>query len=117
MPSSSARLHDVVVGAVELDEVRDLRGVAAGGLHGPQEVALGDDHAAAGVAELVGGLLGRAGAVDRERHRAEVQHGGVDEVELGPVEQHQPDRVAALDAERGEPAGDRLHALRRTRAT
>ena len=49
--------------------------------------------------------------VDRERHRAEVQDGGVDEVELGPVEQHQRDRVAALDPERGEPGRDPLDAL------
>ncbi len=41
-----------------------------------------------------------------------MQDGGVDEVELGAVEQHQRDAVAALDPEPREPAGERLDPLR-----
>lgn len=41
-----------------------------------------------------------------------MERGGVDEIELGAVDQHQRDRVAAADAQRGQPPGDPTHALR-----
>ena len=46
---------------------------------------------------------GRIGQVDRERRRAERRRREVDDVELGPVAEHDRDRVAAPDA-RASPA-------------
>ena len=76
-----------------------------------EELLLADDDAVAGVAEQVGDLLGRERVVDRERGRAGVQRRGVDEVELGPVGQHDADRVARPDAEAGEAGGEGADAL------
>ena len=65
------------------------------------ERALDDRDPVAGVAEQVVDLLGRARVVDAERRRAEVDRREVHDVELGPVDHHQPDGVARPDAERG----------------
>ena len=42
-----------------------------------------------------------------------MHRGGVDDVELGPVDEHQPDRVAAAHAEAVQAGGERLDALER----
>jgi hypothetical protein len=85
---------------------------APGGLeHAVEERALGDDHAVPRVREQELHLVGRRRVVDGERDRAEVHRGGVGEVELGPVGQHQGERVALADPERGEPRGQAAHAL------
>ncbi|MGV9818603.1 hypothetical protein [Nocardia xishanensis] len=76
-----------------------------------EERAFGDHHFVLGIGEQVGDLFGGAGVVDRERRGAQVQCGRVDEVELGPVGEHDPDGVAATDAERGEPCRDRFDPL------
>ena len=47
-----------------------------------EEGSLGDDHASTRVGEQVLDLLRRGRVVDRERHRTQVQRGGVHEVEL-----------------------------------
>jgi hypothetical protein len=41
-----------------------------------------------------------------------VERGRIDEIELGPVGQHQRHRVGAPDAERGQAAGDPTHPVR-----
>ena len=61
--------------------------------------------------QQVADLLGRVGVVDRERRRAEHHRGEVAEVELGAVGEHQRDRLAALDAELRQAAGERVDAL------
>ncbi len=66
----------------------------------------------AGVGDDVLDLLRRGGVVDREAGGAEVHRGGVGELEGGPVDEHEADRVAAPDAERGEPGGAPAHRLR-----
>ena len=64
-------------------------------------------------------LLGRRRVVDRDRRRAEQQHGHVGDVELGPVAHHQHDAVAPPDPElagaRPRP-GTRLRRTRRMSA-
>ena len=79
--------------------------------HRRQVRLLDDRDARAGVADDVADLLGAGGLVDRERRRAERHRREVAEVELGPVAHHQRDRVAARDAEPGEPARERVDAL------
>ena len=54
-------------------------------------------------------LLRRRGVVDRDRCRAEQQHGGVGDVELRAVPHHEHDPVAVADtevAQRGRDPGD-----------
>ena len=81
---------------VDADEGLNAR---AGRRNRGKEELLGDHDLVARVAEEIADLLGGRGVVDRERHRAEVQRGGVHERELGPVQQHDPHGVARLDAE------------------
>ena len=58
------------------------------------------DDLRAGVGDDVGDLLGRGGLVDRERRSPpSVTTARSARMELGPVVEHQRDRVAALDAE------------------
>jgi len=76
-----------------------------------QEIFLGDYDLILGIAEQVPDLLWRRGVVDRERDRAEVHDGGVRQVELWTVTQHEADRVAALDTKRRQPAGNVPHAI------
>jgi hypothetical protein len=77
-----------------------------------EELRLGDDDAVAGVAEQVGDLLRRRRVVDRERGCSEVHRGAVAEIELGAVQHHDPDRVAAPNAEPVQAGGDRADPLR-----
>jgi hypothetical protein len=85
--------HDVLDGAAaERDRRPDDR----------QELSLGDDDPVVRIGKQVADLLGRGGVVHREGGGAQVLDGGVDDEELRPVEQHQPDVVAAAHPETGE---------------
>jgi hypothetical protein len=84
----------------------------AGGEHGVQISLLGDDNAACRVVEQMLDLLDGVGVVDREGRCPEVHHGGVGEVELGPVDEHQGHRVAATEPPFRQPGGEGAHALR-----
>ena len=75
------------------------------------ELLLADHHVVPGVAEHVGDLLGGQRVVDRERHRAEMEGGGVDEMEFGAVRQHDADGVAGPHAETGETGGEGTNLL------
>ena len=99
-------------GAVgQADDVLDARRGRLRGLADlRQELLLAHHHPVAGIAEQVGDLLRRQGVVDRERGATGVQGRGVGEVELHPVGQHQPHRLAAVDAERGQALGQPPHA-------
>jgi hypothetical protein len=77
-----------------------------------EERLLGHDDLVLRVRDEVLDLLGRVGVVDGERRRTEVHRGGVDPVELGPVAQHDRDRVAAAEPEPGEAGGGLLDLLR-----
>ena len=90
---------EVLVAAGELVELDDPHAVAGGLAHDVGEARLGDHQAVAGVAHHVGDLLGRRGVVEAERRRAEQHRRGVDDVELGAVEHHQPERVPLAQAE------------------
>ena len=93
--------------ALELVEQVDLDHVL--GAHAVAEARLDDADLRARVAQHELGLLGGGGVVDRERDGAEVHRGGVEQVELGPVGEHQRHRVAAAQAELVEPGGDPAH--------
>ena len=67
---------------------------------------LAEDRADAGVGEDVLALLGRVGLVDRDDGRAGAQRAEVGQRPLRARAGEDRDVVAALDAERGEPAGD-----------
>ena len=96
--------------AVDQDDALDRGHQPLRGEHDGQEVPLGDDDAIARVGELMGDLRRAGRVVDRERRRAEMQDRHVEQVELGAVEEHQADGVAALHTERGQPRGDLLDA-------
>ena len=98
-----------VLVALELVEQVDLDHVL--GAHAVAEARLDDADARAGVAQQELGLLGGRRVVDRERDGAEVHGGGVEQVELGPVGEHQRHRVAAAEAELVQRAGEAAHAL------
>ena len=106
------READRLIGAIAVHDDDLLDGAVALGAReeAREQGALGDRNAAARVRQHVLDLLRGRGVVDRERGCAEVQGGGVDQVELGAVGEHQRDGVAAPDAERGEAAGKPLDA-------
>ena len=80
--------------------------------HAVDERLLGHDDARLGVVHLVLDLLGRVGVVDRERRGAEVQRGGVEPVELGPVGEHDPQRRRRARGPRpASPAATRAHLV------
>ena len=106
------RDRSVVRGVDEHDPLDHDPAPSNRGLHLGQEGALGDGDAVAGVREEILDLLRRGRVVDRKRDRTEVERGGIDEIELGPIGQHECDRVAAPDAERGQAAGDPAHPPR-----
>ncbi len=97
--------------AVDAHQVLDLR-VADRLPQDGDELFLGDHHVVAGVAEHVRDLFGGQRVVDRERRRAEVDRGGVEKVEFGPVGEHEADGVPAVHAEPGESGGEAFDALR-----
>ena len=66
---------------------------------------------APGVGDHVLDLVGRVGHVDRERRRADHHRREVGEVELGPVAEHQRDRVALRRPSAVQAAGERVDAL------
>ncbi len=94
------------------DQPARLRQVPAGRADPVEVTALGDHHPVGRVREEVRDLLGGEGAVHGEGRRAEVDRGGIAEMELRPVGHEQRDRVAAPDAERGQPGGDAAHPRR-----
>ncbi len=97
---------------LDLQDVLDLPSDLARRLgDGAEELLLTHHHAVPGVLEQVGDLVDRAGVVHRERHCAEMQQCGVDQVELGPIGQHQRNRVAAAHAQLMESGGDLVHPL------
>jgi hypothetical protein len=90
---------EALVAALELVELHDPHPVAGGLAHDVEEARLGHHQPVAGVAHDEGDLLGRRRVVEAERRRAEQHRRRVDDVELGAVEHHQPERVAAAQAE------------------
>ncbi|GAA2536196.1 hypothetical protein GCM10010210_01920 [Pseudonocardia hydrocarbonoxydans] len=96
----------VVAGPVDHHDVLDGAAERQRRLGDREELPLGDDDPVVRIGEQVADLLGGGGVVHRERGGAEVLGGGVDDEELRPVGQHQPDAVAAAHAETGEPPGD-----------
>ncbi len=103
--------HRVVLAAVDEHDVAEGRLGACGGGHQRQQRALGDRDDRPRVLEDLVRLLERARVVDGERDRPGVQRRRVHEMELGAVEEHQRDRVAALDAQRLQAGRDPLDAL------
>ena len=85
--------------------------VGPGRLNSGQKVFFGEYDLVLGIAEQVPDLVGRRGVVDRERDRAEMHDGGVRQVELWTVAQHETDRVAAFDTKRRQPGGDLPHPI------
>ena len=77
-----------------------------------QESLLGHDDAVAGVREQVLDLLGGGGVVYGEAGRADMHGGAVAEVEVGAVDQHEADDVAALHAESIECRRPPAHGFR-----
>ncbi len=98
--------------AVDHDHVLEGRGGLARSEDGVEESRLGDQHSVGGVGDQVLDLLRGRGVVEGEGRRSEVHRRGIDEVELGPVGEHDPDRVAAPDPKPGQSRGHRLHPLR-----
>ncbi len=96
---------------IEHDQVLDLRRALDRRLHAVKEGGLDDHHPAARVTEQVGDLLGRRGVVDRERRGPEMHGGGVEQVKLGPVGEHEADRVAPAHAQRVQAAGQLAHTV------
>ena len=97
--------------AVDDHDVLEVLGALGGLANGVEEGTLGHDHAALGVAGQVLDLLGRVGVVDREGRGAQMHGGGVDPVVLGPVGEHDGERVPARDPEAGEAGGGALDPL------
>ena len=93
--SRSARLRASSAARVEHDQVLDDLRVLDRLLRPVEERRLDHHHAAAGVGEQVGDLLGRGGVVDRERDRAEVDRRRVERWNSGRLVSIKPDRVAA----------------------
>ena len=96
------------VGVRALDQHDQLeRGAAAvtDGERALQVRRLGDEHATAGVADDVLGLLDGERRVDRERGRAKLQGGRIRDVELRTVGQPHRDGVAAPHADPIEARG------------
>ena len=88
-----------------------LSKVRPGRFDSGQKIFFGEDDRVLGIAEQIPDLVWRRGVVDRERDRAEVHDGGVRQVELGTVAQHETDRVAAFDTKRRQPGGNLSHAI------
>jgi hypothetical protein len=80
---------------------RDSRGA-----DGAEELLFGHDDLVLGIGEGMRDLLRRAGVVDGERGGADVQGGGVDEVEFRAVGKHHAEGVATAEAECGQSGGD-----------
>jgi len=87
-----------VVAAGELVEQDDAH-VAGRGAHDVGEARLGDHQPVARVAHDEPDLLGRRAVVEAEGRRAQEHRGGVDDVELGPVDEHERERVAPAQPE------------------
>ena len=105
--------RDRVLGrGVEHDQVLDDPGLRDRLPRALEERRLDDHHAVGGVTDQKLDLLGRRCVVDRERRSAEMHHRGVEEVELGAVGEHEPNRVAAAHAERVKAAGEPPDAFR-----
>ena len=83
----------------------------AGLEHDGQEGLLDDHHPRPRVVHQIADLAGGIGRVDREGCRPDRHGGQVGDVELGPVAEHQGDRVPAADAQAGEAAGERVDPL------
>ena len=102
---------------LELAQAVDHQHVVDGGLalerrlEPVEQRRLGHGDAGTGVPQQVLDLLRRAGRVDRERNRAEVDGGRIEEVELHPVREQESERVAAAQAEAGETLGQLANAL------
>ena len=93
---------------LDQDDVRSLRDPTG-------ERALDNGQRVAGIGEQVLDLLGRARVVDTEGRRAEVDGGEVDDMELGPVDHHQPYRVARPDTQPVQSARDALDLVAQLR--
>ena len=88
---------------VDDDHVSEVR---PGRFDSGQKDFFRDDDLVLGIAEQVSDLVWCRGVVDRERDRAEMHDGGVRQVELWTVAQHETDRVATFDAKRRQPGRD-----------
>ena len=97
--------------AVDHDHVLEPGRLLARLQHLCQVLLLADQRLGFGVAQQVADLLRRVGVVDRERRRPEHHRREVAEMELGPVGEHQRDRLATDDAQLGQPSGERVDAL------
>ena len=73
---------------------------------------LRDHHPRCRVPQEVGDLLLGIGVVNGERGPPEVHDRGIGEVELGPVDEHQGDRVTRAQAGGRQPHGNRLDSRR-----
>ena len=96
--------------AVDQDHVLERGQLLARAHHLRQELLLGDQHTRPRVGDHVLDLLGGVGVVDRERGRPEHHPREVAHMELGAVGEHQRQSVPASHPQRGEPAGELVHA-------
>ena len=96
---------------IDDDHVFDLRKVLARRFELLEEHRLDDRDLALGVGADVLDLLRRGGLVDREGNAAQGHCCEVARDELGPVVEHQGDRVALRNAQLRQPTGDLVDPL------
>uniref|UniRef100_A0A6J5ZPY2 Unannotated protein n=1 Tax=freshwater metagenome TaxID=449393 RepID=A0A6J5ZPY2_9ZZZZ len=96
---------------IDEDDSRSLLQLCTCGLNGSEIELLGDDNPCVCIAQQVLDLVCGVGLVDRERCAARNHDSEVNDVELGPVDEHQRHRVALLQSEGLEAAGDAVNSF------
>jgi hypothetical protein len=90
--------------AIDDDDVLELGQLAARSQGAAEELPLGDEDSRTGVGDDEADLLGRVLHVDGKRRRPDHHHREVAEVELRTIGEQQRHRLAAPEAQRGQPA-------------